>query len=127
MYYKFIKVKENAYVNEFHMIILYKKRVKFIYLKIYGLNILKKWKIKKSWIYNKEWVIIELLYSVDLVRRSNMDTKDIEEMISRMKSESSTEKFKPKQFESFRNNQKNFQYDYEEDFYEPRDFYNDYE
>lgn len=56
-----------------------------------------------------------------------MDTKDIEEMISRMKSESSTEKFKPKQLESFRNNQKNFQYDYEEDFYEPRDFYNDYE
>lgn len=56
-----------------------------------------------------------------------MDTKDIEEMISRMKSENSSNEFKPKKADAFRNNQKNFQYDYEEDFYEPRDFHNDYE
>lgn len=56
-----------------------------------------------------------------------MDIKDIEEIISRMKSENSNSTFKPKRPEAFRNNQKNFQYDYEEDFYEPADFYSDYE
>ena len=56
-----------------------------------------------------------------------MDIKDIDEIVSQMKQENENRELRPKPLNSFRNNQKNFQYDYEEDFYEPRDFFNDYE
>lgn len=51
--------------------------------------------------------------------------KDIEELIKNITEDRKKDFFQKKDISAFRNNQKNFQYDYEEDFYEPRDFYED--
>jgi len=45
---------------------------------------------------------------------------DIETIIEQLEKEKSQDGIKQKPLSEFRNNQKNFQYDYEEDFYEPR-------
>ena len=44
---------------------------------------------------------------------------DIDSILSQLKEEKSRDDINRKPLSEFRNNQKNFQYDYEEDFYEP--------
>ena len=44
---------------------------------------------------------------------------DIDSILSQLKEEKSRGEIDQKPLSEFRNNQKNFQYDYEEDFYEP--------
>ncbi len=49
-----------------------------------------------------------------------METKiDIDSVLEQIKQEKIENELKPKPLSEFRNNYKNFQYDYEEDFYEP--------
>lgn len=54
---------------------------------------------------------------------------DIDSILSQLKEDKSRGEINQKPLSEFRNNQKNFQYDYEEDFYEPyksSDSYDDY-
>lgn len=44
---------------------------------------------------------------------------EIDRAIEHIKQEKIESQLKPKELSEFRNNYKNFQYDYEEDFYEP--------
>ena len=65
------------------------------------------------------------MYSAAVIRRKKgicLEKKkeiDIDSILSKLKEEKSRGEIYQKPLSEFRNNQKHFQYDYEEDFYEP--------